>query len=71
MDGSYYKFKTIMQLVEQYPNDQELGAKVREEYWLNYKKTKANPDQLKIEFPDDSIEILDEDIDSIAHRALD
>ncbi len=70
MDGTYYKFKVIMQLVEQYPNDQELGAKVREEYWLNYKKSQQDPNQLRIDFPDDEI-VEDKDIDSIAHRAID
>lgn len=70
MDGTYYKFKAIMQLVEQYPNDQELGAKVREEYWLNYKKNQQDPNQLRIDFPDDEI-VEDKDIDSIAHRAID
>lgn len=70
MDGTYYKFKVIMQLVEQYPNDQELGAKVREEYWLNYKKNQQDPNQLRIDFPDDEI-VEDKDIDSIAHRAID
>ena len=70
MDGTYYKFKVIMQLVEQYPNDQELGAKVREEYWLNYKKNQQDPNQLRIDFPDDEI-VEDTDIDSIAHRAID
>lgn len=70
MEGTYYKFKVIMQLVEQYPNDQELGAKVREEYWLNYKKNQQDPNQLRIDFPDDEI-VEDKDIDSIAHRAID
>ena len=70
MDGTYYKFKVIMQLVEQYPNDQELGAKVREEYWLNYKKNQQDPNQLRIDFPGDEI-VEDKDIDSIAHRAID
>ena len=28
----------IKQLVEDYPNDQDLGGKVRELYWRDYKK---------------------------------
>lgn len=60
MDKTYYKFKQIMALVEEFPNDQELGSKVREVYWTQ-KQTKADPNQLTIPFPKDPIEILDED----------
>lgn len=70
MEGSYHKFKQIMALVELYPNDQELGAKVREEYWLNHKKSQQDPNQLRIDFPDDEI-IEDIDIDKVARRAED
>ena len=49
-----------MALVEEFPNDQELGSKVREVYWTQ-KQTKADPNQLTIPFPKDPIEILDED----------
>jgi hypothetical protein len=31
----------------------------------------TNPNQLKIEFPEDTIELVDEDIDTIAQRAED
>jgi len=69
MDGTYYKFRQIMALAEQHPNDMELGEKVREFYWAQ-KKTQANPNQLKIQFPDEEI-IEDTDIDKIARRAED
>jgi hypothetical protein len=70
MDGTYYKFKQIMELVEQHPNDFDLGEKVREIYW-NQRKEQQNPNQLKIQFPEDITEIADEDIDKIARRAED
>lgn len=70
MDRTYHKFSKIMTLVEQHPNDMELGQKVRELYW-EQKQTKVDPNQLKIQFPEDSIVINDEDIDNIAHRAID
>jgi hypothetical protein len=53
MDGTYHKFKKIMEMVEQYPNDFDLGGKVREYYWLNFKKEAADPAQLTIPFPED------------------
>ena len=56
-----------MALAEQHPNDMELGEKVREFYWAQ-KKTQADPNQLKIQFPDE--EII-EDIDKVARRAED
>tara|TARA_B100002019_G_C21138454_1_gene531902 strand:+ start:382 stop:567 length:186 start_codon:yes stop_codon:yes gene_type:complete len=31
------KIEEIKQLVEDYPNDQDLGGKVRELYWRDYK----------------------------------
>lgn len=70
MDGTYYKFKQIMELVEQHPNDFDLGEKVREIYW-NQRKEQQNPNQLKIQFPEDITEIADDDIDKIARRAED
>ena len=52
MDATYYKFKQIMELVEEYPNDFDLGGKVREIYW-NQRKEKQDPNQLEIEFPEE------------------
>ena len=69
MDKPISNFKKIMDLVEQYPNDQELGGKVREIYW-EQREPVANPNQLRIQFPDEEL-IEDKDIDSIAHRAID
>ena len=59
-----------MELVELYPNDQELGKNVRQVYWAQ-RNNVTDPNQLKIEFPEDTIELVDEDIDTIAHRAID
>jgi hypothetical protein len=70
MDGTYYKFREIMELVEKYPNDFDLGEKVREIYW-NQRREQQNPNQLKIEFPEDPVELQEEDIDKIARRAED
>jgi len=70
MDGTYYKFREIMELVEKYPNDFDLGEKVREIYW-NQRREQQNPNQLKIEFPEDTVELKEEDIDKIARRAED
>ena len=69
MDKPISNFKKIMDLVEQYPNDQELGGKVREIYW-EQREPVTNPNQLRIQFPDEEL-IEDKDIDSIAHRAID
>ena len=33
----------IKQLVEKYPNDFELGSKVRELYWLQHENSVSNP----------------------------
>jgi len=63
------KFTNIMKLVEQYPNDMELGEKVREIYWNNRKV--EDPNQLKIEFPVDPVHITDTDIESFATRSED
>ena len=70
MDGTYYRFKEIMSLVEQNPNDMTLGGKVREYYWLNWKKQPSDPAQLKIKFPEDGLE-EDPNIDEIAQRGYD
>jgi len=70
MDRPISNFKQIMDLVELYPNDQELGKNVRQVYWAQ-RNNVTNPNQLKIEFPEDTIELVDEDIDTIAHRAID
>jgi len=70
MDKPINNFKQIMDLVELYPNDQELGKNVRQVYWAQ-RNNVTNPNQLKIEFPEDTIELVDEDIDTIAHRAID
>jgi hypothetical protein len=70
MDRPISNFKQIMDLVELYPNDQELGKNVRQVYWAQ-RNNVTNPNQLKIEFPEDTIELIDEDIDTIAQRAED
>ncbi len=70
MDRPISNFKQIMDLVELYPNDQELGKNVRQVYWAQ-RNSVTNPNQLKIEFPEDTIELVDEDIDTIAQRAED
>ena len=70
MDKPINNFKQIMDLVELYPNDQELGKNVRQVYWAQ-RNNVTNPNQLKIEFPEDTIELVDEDIDTIAQRAED
>jgi len=70
MDRPISNFKQIMNLVELYPNDQELGKNVRQVYWAQ-RNNVTNPNQLKIEFPEDTIELIDEDIDTIAQRAED
>jgi hypothetical protein len=70
MDRPISNFKQIMDLVELYPNDQELGKNVRQVYWAQ-RNNVTNPNQLKIEFPEDTIELVDEDIDTIAQRAED
>ncbi len=55
MDATYYRFRQIMKLVEEHPNDMQLGEKIREYYWTDWKKVSANhltppvdPDQLKL-----------------------
>lgn len=55
MDATYYRFRQIMKMVEEHPNDMELGEKVREYYWTDWKKESGNyltppvdPDQLKL-----------------------
>ena len=70
MDRPISNFKQIMDLVELYPNDQELGKNVRQVYWAQ-RNNVTNPNQLKIEFPEDTIELVDEDIDTVAQRAED
>jgi len=70
MDKPISNFKQIMDLVELYPNDQELGKNVRQVYWAQ-RNNVTDPNQLKIEFPEDTIELIDEDIDTIAQRAED
>ena len=47
MDKPISNFKRIMDLVEQYPNDQELGKNVRKVYW-EQRKNVTNPNQLNI-----------------------
>jgi len=70
MDRPISNFKQIMDLVEQYPNDQELGKNVREVYWTQ-RNNPVDPNQLTIEFTEVAIELVDEDIDTIAQRAED
>jgi len=47
MDKPINNFKRIMDLVEQYPNDQELGKNVRKVYW-EQRKNVTNPAQLDL-----------------------
>lgn len=55
-------FQSILKLVEQFPNDQELGEKVREIYWQEKARTTTTTTtQLSIF----------EDIDSVAGRGID
>ena len=70
MDGTYYRFTEIMELVMAHPNDMELGQKVREYYWNHWRKENKNTNKFKLEFPEDE-PIIDADIDSIARRAED
>lgn len=70
MDRPISNFKQIMDLVEQYPNDQELGKNVREVYWAQ-RNNAVDLNQLRIEFPEVAIELVDEDIDTVAQRAED
>ena len=61
-----------MNLAAEFPNDQELGSKVREQYWRWWKDTKSNdPNQLTLKFPKETEELIDTDIDSVAIRAED
>ena len=66
MDKPISNFIKIMNLVEQYPNDQELGRKVREIYW-EQRKNITDPNQLEIPFN----YAADEDIDAVANRSID
>jgi len=54
MDGTYYKFREIMAMVELTPNDMELGEAVRSYYHTNYKK-QQDPNQLTIQFPEEEV----------------
>ena len=49
MDKPINNFKQIMDLVELYPNDQELGKNVRQVYWAQ-RNNVTDPNQLKINF---------------------
>ena len=72
MDATYHKFRTIMKLVEEYPNDMELGEAVRSYYWTEWKKVSdnhltppeppTNPNQL---------DLFDEDRENIARLGED
>jgi hypothetical protein len=42
----------LQELVEKYPNDQELGEKVREIYWNNRKAMEQYKDLVVYESPD-------------------
>jgi len=55
-----------MELVELYPNDQELGKRVRVVYW-EQRKNITDPNQLEIPFN----YATDEDIDTVANRSID
>ncbi len=47
MDKPISNFKQIMDLVEQYPNDQQLGSKVRQFYW-EQRKNVTDPNQIDL-----------------------
>tara|TARA_B100001248_G_scaffold222494_1_gene179013 strand:- start:378 stop:566 length:189 start_codon:yes stop_codon:yes gene_type:complete len=47
MDKPISNFKQIMDLVEQYPNDQQLGSKVRQLYW-EQRKNVTDPNQIDL-----------------------
>jgi hypothetical protein len=47
MDKPISNFKQIMDLVEQYPNDQQLGSKVRQIYW-EQRKNVTDPNQIDL-----------------------
>tara|TARA_B100000900_G_C20201645_1_gene562100 strand:+ start:86 stop:259 length:174 start_codon:yes stop_codon:yes gene_type:complete len=38
----------IKKLVEKFPNDQELGEAIRTLYWMERKKSSANPNQMNL-----------------------
>lgn len=59
MDATYHRFREIMKMVEEKPNDFDLGEAVRNYYWTEWKKvshnhlTPTNPNQLNLfEDPD-------------------
>jgi hypothetical protein len=66
MDKPISNFKQLMELVELYPNDQELGKRVRVVYW-EQRKNITDPNQLEIPFN----YATDEDIDAVANRSID
>jgi hypothetical protein len=66
MDKPISNFKQLMELVELYPNDQELGKRVRVVYW-EQRKNITDPNQLEIPFN----YATDEDIDTVANRSID
>ena len=77
---THNKFKEIMALTEKLPNNMELGAAVRRIYWSWWEgsgiefNNSYNPNQLKLDFPEDpkiDADTIDADIDSVATRALD
>lgn len=55
-------FQNILNLVEKYPNDQELGEKIREIYWQEKNKTTTTTST--------QLDIFD-DIDTVARRGID
>ena len=70
MDSTYHRFREIMKMVEQNPNDFDLGKEVRNYYWTEWKKISDNhltpptsPNQLKMDFEEgiESVARLGED----------
>lgn len=55
MDATYHRFREIMRMVEEKPNDYDLGEAVRNYYWTEWKKVShnhltppTNPNQLNL-----------------------
>lgn len=68
MDATYHRFRTIMKLVEEYPNDMELGEAVRSYYWTEWKKVSDN--HLTPPSPN-QLDLFDEDRENIARLGED
>jgi hypothetical protein len=69
MDETYHRFRTIMKLVEEYPNDMELGEAVRSYYWTEWKKVSDN--HLTPPTNPNQLDLFDEDIENVARLGED